>query len=114
MGHLVGATWETLVCLQVQYVHPRFNNFHFVTHQLLSLVVMAKYSVMEEVPMDVPMQTLASQKELCVPQSATSQLLLFVHMGKFFVKMELQEMDAPLAPPVCLQDLLALLFIPVS
>ena len=53
-------------------------------------------------------------KELCVPLSATSQLLLFVHMGKFFVKMELQEMDAPLAPPVCLQDLPALLFIPVS
>ena len=47
---------------KVQYAHPRFNNFHFVTHQLLSLVVMAKYSVMEEVPMDVPMQTLASQK----------------------------------------------------
>ena len=50
------------ILFKVQYVHPRFNNFHFVTHQLLSLVVMAKYSVMEEVPMDVPMQTLASQK----------------------------------------------------
>ena len=81
--------------------------------------------------MDVPMQTLASQKvelscvfsckdhillfrELCVPQCVTSQLLLCVHMEKFCVKMELQEMDAPLAPPVCLQDLLALLCIPVS
>ena len=81
--------------------------------------------------MDVPMQTLASQKvyfscvspfkhhillfqELCVPRSATSQLLLCVHMEKFCVRMEPQEMAAPLAPPVCLQDLLAPLFIPVS
>ena len=47
---------------KVQYVHPRFNNFHFVTPQLLSIVVMDKYHVMEEAPMDVPMQTLASQK----------------------------------------------------
>ena len=116
---------------QVQYVHPRFNNFHFVTHQLLSIVVMDKYSVMEEAPMDALMQTPASQKvelscvlsskphillfqELCVPRSATSQLLLCVHMEKFCVKMEPQGMAAPLAPPVCLQDLLALLFIPVS
>ena len=81
--------------------------------------------------MDVPIQTPASQKvelscvlsskphillfqELCVPQSVTSQLLLCVHMGKFCVKMEPQEMDAPLAPPVCQQGLLALLCIPVS
>ena len=116
---------------KVQYVHPRFNNFHFVTPQLLFIVVMDKYHVMEEAPMDVPMQTLASQKvelscvfsckdhillfqELCVPQSVTSQLLLCVHMEKFCVKMEPQEMAAPLAPPVCLQDLLALLSIPVS
>ena len=116
---------------KVQCVHPRFNNFHFVTPQLLSIVVMDKYHVMEEAPMDVPMQTLASQKvyfscvspfkhhillfqELCVPQCVTSQLLLCVHMGKFCVRMEPQEMAAPLAPPVCLQDLLAPLFIPVS
>ena len=92
---------------------------------------MAKYLVMEEAPMDVPMQTLASQKvevsyvfsckdhillfqELCVHQCVTSQLLLCVHMGKFCVRMEPQEMAAPSAPLVCLQDLLALLFIPVS
>ena len=116
---------------KVQYVHPRFNNFPFVTHQLLFIVVMDKYLVMEEAPMDVPMQTLASQKvhfscvspfkhhillfqELCVPQSVTSQLLLCVHMEKFCVRMEPQEMDAPLAPPVCLQGLLAPLSIPVS